>query len=74
VFVLSHFYGRPVLHLTAKCFRESGRLLDKKTGPDMPVPEEERKSAVRNRAAGLAVALLLLVLIIYIATCARLGT
>lgn len=40
----------------------------------MPVPEEERKSAVRNRAAGLAVALLLLVLIIYIATCARLGT
>lgn len=38
------------------------------------MPAREQETAQRNRMAGLAIALLLFALILYIATYARLGT
>jgi len=62
-----------MFHSTARCFTEFGQLQDRKPKADLPVAAGEREAARRNRAAGLAIALLLFVLIIYIATYAEFG-
>lgn len=49
-------------------------LKSKKPAPDVNMPAREQEAAQHNRMAGLAIALLLFVFILYIATYARLGT
>ncbi|MBV2142567.1 hypothetical protein KUG47_03520 [Falsochrobactrum sp. TDYN1] len=44
-----------------------------KEGLDMIVPTESQKKAQRNRSFGLAIALVLFVLLVYVGTLAKMG-